>query len=65
MVEARGRERWNHTAELLSLLANCHRPADVDPFRRDDFHPYAKDAAEDPEEIEVVEFSMIKPMFQK
>ncbi len=40
MAEARSRERWNHTAALLALIANCHR----DPKRRraygpDDFLP--------------------------
>ncbi|MCK6488493.1 MAG: hypothetical protein L6R48_09225 [Planctomycetes bacterium] len=33
MAEARSQERWNHTAALLALTANCHR----DPKRR---HPY-------------------------
>jgi hypothetical protein len=35
MAEARSRERWNHTAAVLALLANCHR----DPRRHRAYIP--------------------------
>ena len=35
MAEARSQERWNHTAALLALIANCHR----DPRRRKAYEP--------------------------
>jgi len=35
MAEARSRERWNHTAAILALTANCHR----DPKRRSAYVP--------------------------
>jgi hypothetical protein len=35
MAEARSQERWNHTAALLALIANCHR----DPHRRKAYEP--------------------------
>jgi len=47
MAEAQCRQRWNHTASLLAMLANAHRdPKKSRPFQPRDFHPYlrAKDA---------------------
>jgi hypothetical protein len=35
MAEARSQERWNHTAALLALIANCHR----DPHLRKAYEP--------------------------
>ena len=35
MAEARSQERWNHTAALLALIANCHR----DSHRRKAYEP--------------------------
>jgi hypothetical protein len=35
MTEARSQERWNHTAALLAVIANCHR----DPHRRQAYEP--------------------------
>lgn len=44
MAEARGRERWNHTASLLALLANANRdPKRTRAFRPADFHPHLQD----------------------
>jgi hypothetical protein len=32
--------RWNHTAALMALLANCHRdPRRHRPYQPADFHP--------------------------
>jgi len=39
MEEGRRREAWNHTAEVLAMLANCHRDPKTRPFARTDFHP--------------------------
>lgn len=41
MAEHRVRHEWNMAADLMALVANCHRdpkrkPA---PFVREDFHP--------------------------
>lgn len=42
MAEATIRERWNHTAALMALLANCHRdPRRQRAFTPADFHPQA------------------------
>jgi hypothetical protein len=41
MAEARSRERWDHTASVMALLANLHRdPRKSRVFRPEDFHPY-------------------------
>lgn len=31
---------WDHTANLMSLLANCHRGSGKKPFHPYQFHPY-------------------------
>jgi hypothetical protein len=42
-ADAASRDRWNHTASLLALLANCHRdPKKSRASRPKDFHPHAK-----------------------
>jgi 2-polyprenyl-6-methoxyphenol hydroxylase-like FAD-dependent oxidoreductase len=42
MEEAKSREAWWHTAQLMSLLANIHRPKGKRPFKPADFHPYTQ-----------------------
>lgn len=41
MVEARQRDQWNHTADLMALLANLQRDPKrrSRPFERGHFHP--------------------------
>lgn len=43
MVEARAREAWDHTALIVSWLAEPHRDPKkrARPFAPADFHPYA------------------------
>lgn len=50
MAEARCRERWNHTAALMALIANCHREPrkKPTPYKPADFHPYPKDPTPSP-----------------
>lgn len=36
-------DRWDHTAPLLTLIANVNRdPKKQRPFRPEDFHPFRK-----------------------
>ena len=44
MVEGRRKDQWDHTAALLSLIANAHRDVKKrrSPFTSDDFHPFAE-----------------------
>ena len=41
MAEGRSRERWNHTAAVLAMQANCHRDPKKRrrPFTPGDFLP--------------------------
>lgn len=36
------RERWNHTAQLLALIANVNRAEGASPYAAADFHPYLR-----------------------
>jgi hypothetical protein len=43
MADAASRDRWQHTASLMALMANCHRDAKKSrAFRPKDFHPFEK-----------------------
>ncbi len=43
MAEGRSRDRWNHTAAILALTANCHRSKKTSHvFKPDDFHPHVR-----------------------
>lgn len=43
MTEARGREAWDHTAQLLALTFNIHRdPKKGRPTKPADWHPYMR-----------------------
>ena len=44
MSDGHSCQAWNHTAELLCLLANCNRDPKKKrhPWHPFDFHPYAK-----------------------
>lgn len=40
MFDGRRREAWTHTANVMALLANCHRhPKRLRPFHLADFLP--------------------------
>ena len=54
MAEGLGRERWGHTAQMLSLIANCSRdPKKHRAFKPDDFNPYAEKKTRSNDIIEV------------
>jgi len=41
MAEASAREKWNHTASILCLLANIYRdPKKHSPYKPSDFTPF-------------------------
>lgn len=42
MAEARQRERWDHTASLMALIASCHRDSKKrrSPYKPQEFHPF-------------------------
>ena len=41
MAEARGRDRWNHTASVMALIANVNRdPKKSKLLKPADFHPH-------------------------
>ena len=43
MAEGRDRQCWNHTSQLLALIANANRdPKKGRAFRPSDFNPYAR-----------------------
>jgi hypothetical protein len=39
MAKARMTESWNHTADMMALLANINRPKGKKPYGRSHFHP--------------------------
>lgn len=43
MSESKQRDKWNHTAQLLAMTANCNRDRKKksSPFTSDDFNPYS------------------------
>jgi hypothetical protein len=62
MAEARQEEAWNHTAAVLSLLANIHRdPKRSRPYKPADFHPYLR--ARQSMSREVVPITVLKQVF--
>lgn len=44
MAEGRVSERWDHTSQILCLLANVnrHRKRKPSPFKPADFHPFRR-----------------------
>src|SRR3546814_9526962 len=50
----RQQERWQHTASLLALIANCHRdPKRWRPYTPDDFLPKPRERSQRSEERRV------------
>lgn len=44
MAEARQRDQWNHTAQLLALMYNAWRGRGQRALQPADFHPFVKRA---------------------
>jgi len=44
MSEAKQRDQWRHTSQLLALTANCNRDPKKqrEPFTSDDFNPFSE-----------------------
>jgi len=40
MSDEINKDRWDRTSDLMTLIANIHRPKRARPYRRTDFHPY-------------------------
>ncbi|MBA2481227.1 MAG: hypothetical protein H0V44_11240 [Planctomycetes bacterium] len=59
MAEGRIGERWNHTAALLALIANCHRDPRRRAFTPADFHPRTLA----PEPLPMTDLSILKTVF--
>ena len=66
MAEGRCREAWNHTADLLTLLANANRDPKKKqrPFHPADFHPYQK-GWKRPAVPKTKDLSILKALFVK
>lgn len=48
MAEGKVTEAWNHTAHVMTLLANLNRdPKKTKPFEPSQFHPYARQPAQE------------------
>lgn len=59
MAEGRQQERWQHTAALLSLIANCHRdPKRRRPYTPDDFLPKPRERSHP-----LTDLSLLKAVF--
>ncbi len=59
MAEGRQQERWQHTAALLALIANCHRdPKRRRPYTPDDFIPKPRDR-----QSGVADLTLLKAVF--
>lgn len=70
MYHGRRREAWGHTANLMALLANCHRdpkrrmrPFDVTDFLPADLKRYARRAAGI--RLTRSNLHLLKPLFSK
>jgi hypothetical protein len=66
MADAASRDRWQHTASLMALLANCHRdPKKTRPYRPKDFHPLERSerAARRTQRKPIVGVSVLKQVF--
>ncbi|MEQ8785134.1 MAG: hypothetical protein RIC55_02510 [Pirellulaceae bacterium] len=42
MYEGHARDSWGRLANLMALIANCHREAKRRPWRAADFDPYSR-----------------------
>ncbi len=53
MREARQRDQWMHTAQLMALVANAHSDTKKQSFKWTDFYPFKLSAKERPKPIKV------------
>jgi len=66
MAEGRDRQRWNHTAQLLALIANANRdPKKRRAFRPSDFNPYARGRGREGLPITKGTIGVLKTVFVK
>lgn len=42
-IKLRDSISWNHTASILSMIANVNRSSNSRSYKPEDFHPYAKE----------------------
>lgn len=56
MVEGHRKEMWSHTASLMALTANLHRPKGKRAFRVRDFDP----TQQKPKARQTADLSMLK-----
>jgi len=64
LAEARQRENWNHTAQVLAMLHNVNRdPQKTAALKPADFHPLAK-PVEQPK-ISGKDLSILRDVFVK
>ncbi|MFI4860260.1 MAG: hypothetical protein ACIAXF_06215 [Phycisphaerales bacterium JB063] len=56
MVEGHRREAWSHTASLMALTANLHRPKGKRAFKVKDFDP----TQQKPKAKQTTDLSMLK-----
>lgn len=65
MAEENARDKWNHTASILCLLANLHRdPKKHRPYKPSDFSPFTSRPAKPVEDTEAG-FHLMKEIFVK
>uniref|UniRef100_A0A7C4LJ03 Uncharacterized protein n=1 Tax=Schlesneria paludicola TaxID=360056 RepID=A0A7C4LJ03_9PLAN len=63
MADAASRDRWQHTASLMALLANAHRdPKKTRPLKPIDFHPHRKPSPKPPAPPKA-DISVLKTVF--
>ena len=64
MSEAKQRDQWDHTSDLLALLANCHKSEDTEPFSRSSFHPFYQSRENQEPDIETDDITILKPLYR-
>ena len=63
MVDGKQRDDWNHTADLMTVIAEPIRDKDAHPrrFTRATFHPFLEEPK--PEPRPTIPFSALKAIF--
>ena len=64
MSEAKQRDQWDHTSDLLALLANCHKAEETEPFSRSSFHPFHQSEEKQEPDIQTDDITILKPLYQ-
>jgi len=67
MGEGHQRQAWEHTAAIISIIANANRdPKEAPhPFKPDDFNPYYAEETSAQDEVFRLPLSFLKPLFVK